>query len=154
MKDGLPERSREIMQLQWVRKKSPWMNQLKKVNQGVYSFLRLIKFCGEKQSHIQGVFNIWLNTKTVVISIQSGLMNWEYIEFIHYGQILNEKNGKQKINRFNKVFDKRIMEEFDEIVEDQYFDPAFQEVDRVLSCTEIFPIVHPKKGSEMKGKWA
>lgn len=46
------------------------------------------------------------------------------------------------------------MEEFEEVVDAQYFDPAFQEVDRVLSCTEIFPIVHPKKGSEMKGKWA
>ncbi|CAD8066277.1 unnamed protein product [Paramecium sonneborni] len=77
-----------------------------------------------------------------------------HTEWLDELRILNEKNGKQKINRFNKVFDKRIMEELDEVVEAQYFDPAFQEVDRVLSCTEIFPIVHPKKGSEMKGKWA
>jgi chromodomain-helicase-DNA-binding protein 7 len=39
------------------------------------------------------------------------------------------------------------------ITENQFFDPAYMEVDRILSTTEIFPIVHPKKGSEIKGKW-
>ena len=45
-------------------------------------------------------------------------MKKEYIQFIQYLQILEEKNGKQKINRFNKVFDKRIQEEIDDFVED------------------------------------
>ncbi|CAD8088106.1 unnamed protein product [Paramecium sonneborni] len=76
-----------------------------------------------------------------------------HTEWLDEERILEEKNGKQKINRFNKVFEKRIQEEIDDFIEDQYFDPAFQEVDRILSCTEIFPIVHPKKGSEMIGKW-
>lgn len=37
--------------------------------------------------------------------------------------------------------------------EQQYFDPSYTEVDRILSTTEVFPIIHPKKGSEIKGKW-
>lgn len=24
----------------------------------------------------------------------------------------------------------------------------------MLSCTEMFPVIHPKKGSEIKGKWS
>lgn len=47
-----------------------------------------------------------------------------------------------------------MLDDLDDREEDQFFDPAYCEVDRILSCTEIFPIVHPKKGSEMKGKWA
>jgi chromodomain-helicase-DNA-binding protein 7 len=38
--------------------------------------------------------------------------------------------------------------------ETQFFDPSYTEPDRILSCTEIFPVVHPKKGSELKGKWS
>ena len=35
--------------------------------------------------------------------------------------------------------------------ENQFFDPQYTEVDRILATTDIFPIVHPKKGSELKG---
>jgi chromodomain-helicase-DNA-binding protein 7 len=27
------------------------------------------------------------------------------------------------------------------------------EPDRILSCAELFPLVHPKKGGELKGRW-
>lgn len=27
------------------------------------------------------------------------------------------------------------------------------EVDRILSSTDLFPIIHPKKANELKGKW-
>jgi chromodomain-helicase-DNA-binding protein 7 len=33
-----------------------------------------------------------------------------------------------------------------ELIENNtYFDPSFTEVDRILSCTELFPVIHPKK---------
>lgn len=65
-------------------------------------------------------------------------------------QILSERNGKQKLNRFNKVFEKRVID----TDEERYFDASFSEVDRILSCTDIFPIIHPKKAGEIKGKWS
>lgn len=34
-----------------------------------------------------------------------------------------------------------------------YFDPSFLEIDRLISSTELFPIIHPKKANEIKGKW-
>ena len=37
--------------------------------------------------------------------------------------------------------------------EDSYFDPTYTEVERILSTTDIFPIIHPKKSNELKGKW-
>jgi len=43
------------------------------------------------------------------------------------------------------------IEEDDE--EQEYFDATFAEVDRVIQCVEIFPIIHPKKANEIKGKW-
>lgn len=36
---------------------------------------------------------------------------------------------------------------------DRYFDPCYVEVDRILTTTELFPIVHPKKANEIRGKW-
>lgn len=28
------------------------------------------------------------------------------------------------------------------------------DIDKVLYCTEIFPVIHPKKANELKGKWS
>ena len=36
--------------------------------------------------------------------------------------------------------------------EDLYFDPTYTEVERILGTTDIFPIIHPKKSNEVKGK--
>ena len=57
-------------------------------------------------------------------------------------------NGKNKISRFNKSFNKRLQEgNYDEeaIEEGKFFDPAYLEVDRIIASTELFPIVHQKK---------
>ena len=58
------------------------------------------------------------------------------------------KNPKNKINRFNKNFNKRLTDgNYDEEAIDQgkYFDPAYLEVDRILTTTELFPVIHQKK---------
>ncbi|KAM3144240.1 hypothetical protein pb186bvf_003702 [Paramecium bursaria] len=73
-----------------------------------------------------------------------------HTEWMSEAEILSERNGKQKLNRFNKVFEKRVID----IEEERYFDASFSEVDRILSCTDIFPIIHPKKAGEIKGKWS
>ena len=58
------------------------------------------------------------------------------------------KSPKNKINRFNKTFNRKILDgKYDEeaIEEGKYFDPAFLEVDRILTATELFPVIHQKK---------
>ncbi|CAD8205649.1 unnamed protein product [Paramecium pentaurelia] len=68
--------------------------------------------------------------------------------------ISKDKNGKQKINRFTRQFEKKIKEyDPDELLEMNYFDPSYLEIDRLISSTELFPIIHPKKANEIKGKW-
>ncbi len=55
---------------------------------------------------------------------------------------------KNKINRFNKTFAIKLAEgNYDEeaIEEGKYFDPSFLEVDRILTATEMFPVIHQKK---------
>lgn len=37
---------------------------------------------------------------------------------------------------------------------EQYFNPSFTRVDRILTRAVLFPIMHHKKGSEMNGKWS
>lgn len=34
------------------------------------------------------------------------------------------------------------------------FDQQYCEVDRVIHTTELFPVIHPKKANEIKGKWS
>lgn len=72
------------------------------------------------------------------------------------------KATKNKLNRFNKVFDQKILErvgsadqEIDPFKEDNdYFDPSYVKVDKILKTAEIFPVVHSKKANEIKGKWS
>ena len=55
---------------------------------------------------------------------------------------------KNKINRFNKTFNVKIVEgNYDEeaIDEGKYFDQSFLEVDRILTATEMFSVIHQKK---------
>lgn len=55
---------------------------------------------------------------------------------------------KNKINRFNKAHNQRLADvNFDEeaIEEGIYFDPSYLEVDRIISSTEMFPVIHQKK---------
>lgn len=34
-----------------------------------------------------------------------------------------------------------------------YFDKSFVEVERVLSTTHIFPVIHPRQAKQIRGKW-
>ena len=55
---------------------------------------------------------------------------------------------KNKINRFNKAHNQKLIDgNYDEEAIDErvYFDPSYLEVDRIISSTEMFPIIHQKK---------
>ena len=67
------------------------------------------------------------------------------------------KTGKNKLNRFNRSFEKKMLEgDVNNIYDDdvQLFDPSYLEVDKILYCTEIFSVIHPKKANDIKGKWS
>lgn len=51
---------------------------------------------------------------------------------------------------FTFIF-KEIYSEDEEI---EYFDPTLVEVDRIIQCVEMFPVIHPKKANDNKGKWS
>ncbi len=38
------------------------------------------------------------------------------------------------------------------IENERYFEPSYLEVERILNTTELFPIIHPKKANEIKGR--
>jgi len=38
--------------------------------------------------------------------------------------------------------------------ENLFFDASYIEVDKILYCTEIFPVIHPKKANDIKNKWS
>ena len=65
---------------------------------------------------------------------------------------------KNKLNRFNKAFERKLqemqLEDIEDAIENQkYFDQSFLEVDKILQCNELFPVIHPKKANDVKGKW-
>lgn len=76
-----------------------------------------------------------------------------HVEWLTENELVQTvKSPKNKINRFNKTFLKRLSEgKYDEeaIEEEKYFDPAYCEVDRILTTTELFPIIHQKKVSQI-----
>ena len=83
--------------------------------------------------------------------------SYVHCEWIAEEDILSMgKAGKNKLNRFNRMFDKKIAEsEVDVNDKDAaIFDPSYIEVDKILYCSEIFPVIHPKKANEVKGKWS
>lgn len=68
-----------------------------------------------------------------------------HLEWLDEGEIIGSKSGKNKINRFHKTFEKKLMEQEIDLDDDRYFDPTYVEVDKVIYTTELFPIIHPKK---------
>jgi chromodomain-helicase-DNA-binding protein 7 len=36
---------------------------------------------------------------------------------------------------------------------ENFFDQSYLEVDRIVYCTDMFAILHPKKALEVKNKW-
>ena len=67
-----------------------------------------------------------------------------HLEWIEEDEIIHDsKGGKNKLKRFNKVFERKMEEgDFDpEMIENgKYFDQTYIEVDRVLHTTELFPV--------------
>ena len=79
-----------------------------------------------------------------------------HVEWLDEKEILaSNQQAKNKLNRFNRAFEKKVSEMTSDEIEnsENYFDQSYVEVDRLLSCTEQFPIIHPKKANEIKGKW-
>jgi hypothetical protein len=35
----------------------------------------------------------------------------------------------------------------------QYFDKTFVAVERILSSTQIFPVIHPRQAKQVRGRW-
>ena len=65
---------------------------------------------------------------------------------------------KNKLNRFNRAFERKIsemqIEDYEDAIENEkYFDQSYLEVDKILQTNELFPIIHPKKANDVKGKW-
>lgn len=100
------------------------------------------------------IANIIWKRKREGTSTDEYLIKFKNRSYLHVEWLTEEelaeqvKNPRNKINRFNKNFHKRLVEgNFDEeaIEEGKYFDPAYLEVDRILTTTELFPVIHQKK---------
>lgn len=57
---------------------------------------------------------------------------------------------KNKLNRFIRDFDLNVSKKNNSFPN---YDGTYLEIDWVLDSTEIFPVLHPKKGSQIKKKW-
>ena len=55
-----------------------------------------------------------------------------------------DSNIKNKLNRFVRDFDHNVQRKNNFFIN---YDQTYLEVDRVLDSSEIFPVLHPKKGS-------
>ena len=63
---------------------------------------------------------------------------------------LIDNQAKAKLNRFVKDYEKRFQSGEQRFIN---YDPSSLEVDRILDTSELFPILHPKKSSQMTGSW-
>lgn len=63
-----------------------------------------------------------------------------------------EPNIKTKLRRFDTNFD---AEKFDSFSDQKTIgiDQEFSNVDRILDCSDIFSLIHPKRASDIRGKW-
>lgn len=63
-----------------------------------------------------------------------------------------DSNIKHKIGRFNKQYLAEQLKGKGDVMLN--FDTHFLEVERVLECSEMFPVMHIKKAAEMRDKWS
>ena len=56
---------------------------------------------------------------------------------------------KQRIKRFNKQFDQELLKGRNDIMLN--FDHNYLQVERIIDCSEIFPIIHTKKAADISG---
>lgn len=74
-------------------------------------------------------------------------------EWVQEGQLLdNDPNLRNKLRRFDTTFDNSAaeLEQSNGLIN---HDPENTVVDRILSCSEVFMMIHPKKTSEITHKW-
>ena len=79
--------------------------------------------------------------------------SFQNCDWVEESQLLaNEPNLRNKLKRFDTMFDNSAIElEMSNGMLN--YDPENVVVDRILSCSEIFMMIHPKKTSEITHKW-
>lgn len=79
-----------------------------------------------------------------------------HLDWLDESDIATNKQGKNRLVRFKKVFEQKVKEMEEDELEDEenYYDMSYTEVDRLVYCADMFPILHPKKALEMKSKWS
>ncbi len=61
-------------------------------------------------------------------------------------KILEYDQGiKNKLKRFIRDFNNKIVDQSNEVF--MNYDSSYLEIDRIVDHSELFPIIHPKKGS-------
>lgn len=73
--------------------------------------------------------------------------------WVSEAELLEREPGiKTKLKRFDKNFDE---ERFDQNCDQKTIgiDQEFSTVDRILDCSDIFSVIHPKRASDTRGKW-
>ena len=121
---------------------------------------------GEEEEEL-GVFNpaidqiLWRRTKREGSGQPEYLVKLKDYSYLHCEWVGGDevaslgRSGRNKLNRFNKTFDQRILDkEVDPDREEEFFDPSYLKVDKILFTAEIFPVIHSKKANEIKGKWS
>jgi len=83
-----------------------------------------------------------------------------HCEWLSEMELCNERrNGKAKLTRFKRLHInyKNLHENYRALEEESDnplpFDENIIKVDRVLNCTELFAVVHPRQAVLLKGKW-
>lgn len=56
---------------------------------------------------------------------------------------------KHKIKRFNRMFDQEVLKGKSDVMLN--FDHHYLQVERVIDCSEIFPVIHTKKAADITG---
>ena len=80
-------------------------------------------------------------------------LSFRHCEWLEEKEILDyDPNIKKKLKRFIKDFE--VHQSGGKKSSFLNYDKKYLSVDRVLSCSELFPVIHPKKASQIKNKWS
>jgi len=72
-------------------------------------------------------------------------ISYLHLEWLNeYSLNTDALNGKQKLKKFKKTFER---------ISDSPFDENYITVDRILNSTELFTVIHPRVTNNMKDKW-
>jgi chromodomain-helicase-DNA-binding protein 7 len=79
-------------------------------------------------------------------------LSFHHAKWMKEEEILTyDPNVKKKLKRFIKDFE--VFLESGKPIEYLNFDRKYLNVDRIINCSEMFPIIHPKKASQIKNQW-